>query len=356
MRFNHFFIIIVLLMFCTACEDDEGTQPDKFATTWTYLGLGEHNIQEVKIIDNTVFAATRDGMFKKSTSNTDTLWQTAGLEGMEITDFVAYSSDEMLASFKVSGSQPETLYETTDGGMTWAPLESNFGGEQNTQTCRALEKAPADNDVLFGRGDANVAKSTDGGLTWESTYQEWNNIGYQADLIVVDENNPDIVWAGGETSIFSPYIIKSTDRGESWLPQQVPNQGDNAVYSMAIHPDNSERILVGMEGQIIHTTDGGENWEVNFTPAESSYVHDIQNSLMQTGKVFATGTDGGTSLGDIIIFVSDDFGGNWETIKHEGKTNEQYGAVDMALLANENEEFVYVGTNRGVFVYTPEPM
>lgn len=343
-------ILFLSLTFISSCEKDNNVPlPDQ---TWSYAGLGQNTVNEIKIVNDQILVATRNGMFKKSINVDDTSWIQAGLAGQVITDFVAFDADEILAAVEIGPENPDhTFYKTEDGGETWSPMQSNFGGEQGSQTCYAMDMHPDQPHVLYARGIYNVAKSADRGQTWESVLGEWEQIGYQADLIHIDANNTDIVWAGGETSIFSPYLAKSSDAGQTWQGMNIPSQGDNAVYSIAIDPNNSDHVLIGMEGQIIMTEDGGSSWSVLFSPENYSYINDMQVSTLNQSLVYAAGTDGGNALGDIIVYSSADFGNNWESAESEGMEGKDYAAQDLALYTQQEQELVYVGTNHGVFIY-----
>lgn len=347
------FLISLLSLVLSSCEEeDNGTQLP--LQKWTYSGLGDHYVVEVEVKGDWVYAATQQGMYKKSVGSNDTLWTSAGLSDKEVTDFILFEADHLLASVRLDSNNPSnTLYMSQDGGAQWVPVETNFGGQAGAITCQALDYDPDNPQVIFGRGNYNVAKSTDGGQSWSSVFAEWDNIGYQADLIKVYDEDPGIVWAGGETSIFSPYMVKSTDGGQNWQPVQVPSQGDNAVYSMVIHPNNPQLLLVGMEGQVIASQNGGSSWEVVLMPDNYSYFLDLQMSLEGEEKVYAAGTDGGNDLGDIIVYTSDDFGEGWSTARHQGREGKQYAARDLGLYARGGEEAMYVATNHGVFIYKP---
>lgn len=342
-------LLILAIAISSSCDDDEeATLP-----TWIELGLGEQRINEIKINSQNIYAATPNGMYRKIINPQDTVWTPAGLSGNEVTDFIILAQETLLASVALGPDNPtNTLYRSEDGGGSWQPLNSNFGGEENSITCQALASSPQQLNVLYGRGQYNVAKSTDGGQTWVSTLANWDNIGYQADLMYVDPNDPEIVWAGGETSIFSPYLFKSTDAGLNWMPMQIPANGDNAVYSLVTHPTDNQRVLVGMEGQIIRSEDGGSSWEVIYTPDNYSYFHDMQVSPASDSRVYATGTDGGTDLGEILLYVSNDFGQQWETISFEGKEDREYAALNLEVVLLDGQEVIFIGTNQGVFRYS----
>ncbi|MDF9800194.1 photosystem II stability/assembly factor-like uncharacterized protein [Catalinimonas alkaloidigena] len=357
MNIKAIFWVVGILFLATACDENDpmGDGNEQIPSqTWTYTGLGDYYVNEVEVSGDWVYAATQEGMFKKMLGSEDTVWSDAGLSGMEVTDFAILTNEHLLASVALSAENPSaTLYETNNAGNSWTALQSDFGGQQGAITCQALDVNPVNADIVFGRGAYNVAKSTDGGQSWTSVFADWDNAGYQADLIRVSDENPDVIWAGGETSIFSPYMVKSTDGGQNWLPIRVPADGDNAVYSMVIKSENSDQLLVGMEGRIIYSADAGENWEIVLSPDNYSYFHDMQNSREDGDKVYAAGTDGGTDLGDIIIYTTTDFGQSWNTVQYGGQQEKQYAALDLGLFSGTTEEAMYVATNHGVFIYKP---
>jgi len=354
-RFYKFFLSnVLLLLLLGACEEEESADPIIPDQPWSYTGLGGLSVQKVEVSGDWVYAATQNGMFRQSVDNSDTTWMSAGLEGLNITDFAIPTKDRLVASAVLDQDNPSnTLYVSNDGGDNWLPLTDDFGGNLGAVTCQALDYNPDNSSVLYGRGNYNVAKSTDGGETWSSVFGMWDAIGYQADLIQVYDSNPDIVWAGGETSIFSPYMVKSTDGGQNWQSVEVPAQGDNAVYSMVFDPDDPERVLAGMEGQLIYSEDGGQNWEIVLQPENYSYFLDLKVSLQNRNTVYAAGTDGGTGQGNIIIYISDDFGQNWRDVAFSGQEGKDYAARDLGLFMQSGQETIYVATNDGVFLFSP---
>ena len=355
MKYFKISLFLLSIIFLTACEEDSGTENPTPDQPWTYTGLGGISVTQVAVQDDMAYAGTREGMFRQPVGSSDTSsWSSAGLGGEEITDFVITAEDQLIASVALDSDNPtNTLFITNDGGNTWTPLASDFGGESGTVTCQALDYDPTNTSVLYGRGNYNIAKSTDGGTTWTSVFAEWGSIGYQADLIKVYDDNPDIVWAGGETSIFSPYMVKSMDAGESWQLVQVPSQGDNAVYSMVFAQNSPERILAGMEGQVIYTEDGGENWQIVLQPDNYSYFNDMKRSEQNPDNIYIAGTDGGNDLGDVIIYTSSDFGQSWNSAQHAGQPGKEYAARDLGLYTASGAEAMYVATNDGVFIYKP---
>lgn len=156
-------LILFSLTFMLACNEDDDNIPIP-DQTWSYAGLGDHRVNEIKIINDQIVAATGNGMFQKNINTNDTSWTPIGLAGKGITDFIAFSTNEILAAVEINQENPaHTFYKSEDGGETWTPLQSNFGGQAGSMTAHAMDMHAEQPDVLYARGIANVAKSTDRG-------------------------------------------------------------------------------------------------------------------------------------------------------------------------------------------------
>ncbi|MCD6332920.1 MAG: hypothetical protein J7L89_06570 [Bacteroidales bacterium] len=92
--------------------------------------------------------------------------------------------------------------------------------------------------------------------------------------IAIDQNNPDIVWAGtGEannsrTAYYGNGIWKSTDGGVTWTNMGLKNS--KHIGRIIIHPKNSNIVWVAAEGPlyghnpaagVFKTTNGGKSWK-----------------------------------------------------------------------------------------------
>jgi photosystem II stability/assembly factor-like uncharacterized protein len=195
----------------------------------------------------------------------------------------------------VNGIWERGIYRTRDGGNTWA------------------EQSPAANDLLdieffpdgtawFGMETGHLAKSVDGGETWEprletgltrEIYQLYyaNGTGWAATdegIMAMDtgghltpkaiHDERVVVWsvrrmqmvddsigyaAGERRNIFTDgMILKTTDGGENWWPIAVDNVWMPPLTVFA----NQNEGWVGGE-TIMHTTDGGETWNTDLVPS-----------------------------------------------------------------------------------------
>jgi photosystem II stability/assembly factor-like uncharacterized protein len=84
----------------------------------------------------------------------------------------------------------------------------------------------------------------------------------EARCVAAQPGAGDVVYVGTQSG---PY--RSSDGGDSWRPLRLPGE-DRLVWSILLHPSESETIYVGTEGTTIYRSrDGGASWQ-ELTPPE----------------------------------------------------------------------------------------
>ncbi len=175
------------------------------------------------------------------------------------------------------------VWKTTDAGTVWKPIMDG----QPVGSIGALAVAPSNARVIYaGTGESDIRsdlasgngvyKSTDGGATWK-------NVGLrdsrQISRILVDANNPDVVFVGVLGHAYGPNaergVYKSTDGGATW--KRVLDKGpETGISDMAMAADgkvlfagtwNAHRPpwstyapLEGPGSGLYRSTDGGATW------------------------------------------------------------------------------------------------
>jgi photosystem II stability/assembly factor-like uncharacterized protein len=135
------------------------------------------------------------------------------------------------------GSVNGGIWKTSDAGVFWAPI---FDG-QPVASIGALAVAPSDPKTIYaGTGESDIRedlstgigvyKSTDGGATWHHIGLEDTR---QISRIVIDPQNPDIVYVGALGHAYGPNkergVYKSVDGGTHWT--QVLDPGSEIAIS-----------------------------------------------------------------------------------------------------------------------------
>jgi photosystem II stability/assembly factor-like uncharacterized protein len=248
------------------------------------------------------------------------------------------------------------IYKTTDGGANWkvvyscvnsAPMQIVFKGNTgwvNAQDCilkstdagetwvKSLEFAMGLLDMYILDDSHGWAVGVDyhytknGGDSW--TQGMIMPFDIYLSIFFVDENTG---WAGGPMN-----LIKTTNGGNNWssvnLGLTLGNYFDIHFY------DNELGFVVGANGVIYRTTDGGVNW----VTTELDGVPSLRCIKMVDSKTGWIVGDGGT------ILYTNNSGKTWK--ENPKVTNESF--YDLFIL-NENTAWA-VGTKGAIFKYSKE--
>ena len=99
--------------------------------------------------------------------------------------------------------------------------------------------------------NGEILRSLDLGTTWEVVYRGVNELSR-----IVFKNNIGLV----ESNLF---LLKSEDNGVSWFPVHVPLTGTYYFGHLSQFFLDDKRGFVGAgEGEILYTSDGGQNWQI----------------------------------------------------------------------------------------------
>ena len=175
------------------------------------------------------------------------------------------------------------IWKTKNGGNSWENISDGyFGG-----SIGAIDVSKSDNNVIYvGGGEVTVRgnvsygygvhKSVDGGRTWKHIGLENSR---HIPRIRIHPKNPDIVYAAVLGDLYKPTqdrgVYKSINGGETWERVLFSNENAGAV-DLILDPENPDIIYAstwnvrrspydfssGGEGSALwKSNDGGKNWE-----------------------------------------------------------------------------------------------
>lgn len=346
------FVLLAFTIGLVSCDSDP--LDDSPPPEWARSGLKGHDVQSLKARSGVLYATTDDGVYRRALDGGGG-WTAAGLQGKTVVDLTWRSDGAFLAGVRYEGEATgPVLYKgASTSTFEWSPYDEGYGPEDRRRV-RALAAIPGSRDTVLARSSKNVARSIDGGAHWTSTWKDWDQIGYQDPLLYVSPHDPSVVFAGGESPSFQPYLVRSDDYGTSWTsPSGVSTGGDNAVYSIIEHPEEPGRFLLGMEGHVLRSDDGGHSWSVAYRPPEYTYVFDFAARTVEGQTVvYAAGAEDGTQGGLLTLHRTTDFGDHWDRIPYaEGPESTAIRAI--ALVGDGDQTRLYLGTMDGVYVYRP---
>lgn len=134
-------------------------------------------------------------------------------------------------------------------------------------TIVALDESPLVEGLIYvGTDDGRVQITEDGGTNWRPVDKfgtlDVPEFGYIND-IEADLHDPNTVYVAvnnHKRGDFKPYIVKSTDRGQTWqeISGDLPERG--SVYTLKQDHVNPALLFCGTEFGCFFTVDGGAKW------------------------------------------------------------------------------------------------
>jgi photosystem II stability/assembly factor-like uncharacterized protein len=157
------------------------------------------------------------------------------------------------------------LLKTVDGGTSWRPL--TLPAPSTGRTVQVVAIDPQRPNIVFAGTTSwfrhpGLFRSSDGGSSWQRAVTTPRLRSYAADAIAIDPRDPDNVYAASSRD----GILKSGDRGETWA---AANKGltDKGIVALAIDPAHP-RVLYASTGgawttkpaRVFRSTDGARTW------------------------------------------------------------------------------------------------
>jgi len=214
--------------------------------------------------------------------------------------------------------------------------------KQDVQQGKYDPKALADylgdaNESLFNTSikGAQVFRSTDGGQSWNevNSYKLEQLIytyGYYFGEVHISPTNPDVVYIMGVP------MLKSTDGGKTWKPMAENQRVHVDHHTMWIDPSDSQHLLLGNDGGLYESHDGGENFiHHNVVPVGQFY--NVAVDMEKPYNIYGGLQDNGVFMGSSEGTPND--GNPWKRI---------LGGDGMHVVVDPtNSNLVYTGFQFG---------
>lgn len=209
------------------------------------------------------------------------------------------------------------LFRSDDRGDNWEPVSGDLTRQIDSDTIpvmgrlwdanavtknlfttelgvsSALSESPLVEGLLYvGTDDGLVQISEDGGENWHTSERLPGvpEMAYVSDLFA-SRHDADTVYVAFnhfKSGDFTPYLLKSTDRGRNWnsvagnLPERHP------VWCIVEDPVNERLLFAGTEYGLFVTVDGGEHWVQLRGGLPTSAFRDLEIQTRETDLVCAT--------------------------------------------------------------------
>jgi hypothetical protein len=157
----------------------------------------------------------------------------------------------------------------------------------------ALSESPKNELLLYaGTDDGLIHVTNNGGQTWmkvdKFTDVPKQVLVHQIKASQHDENIAYAVFNNHRSGDFKPYILKTSDKGKTWvnIAKSLPERG--SVYTIAEDHINKQLLFAGTEFGIYFTIDGGQNWVQLKGGLPTICVRDIAIQERENDLVIAT--------------------------------------------------------------------
>lgn len=196
--------------------------------------------------------------------------------------------------FFTSGGPGSGLYKSTDGGDSWIKIQN--GLPEETLGRMAVSVAPSNPKVVYltvevkDKSKKGLYRSDDGGANWTMVNGDFNTTVrpfYFSQMAVDPENDSTIYKCGLDLTI-------SKDGGESFRTVQSNVHSD--IHDVWIDPGNTKHIVIGTDGGVYESYDGGYLFKMFMNLPVSQFYH-VSVDLETPFKVYGGLQDNGSWYG-----------------------------------------------------------
>jgi photosystem II stability/assembly factor-like uncharacterized protein len=236
----------------------------------------------------------------------------------------------------------------------------------------AVSGVPGDATTFyFGAVDGGVWKTANAGTTWKPIFdhQPIASIG----ALAVSPSNPKVIYVGtGESDIRSDLasgdgVYKSIDAGETWT--NIGLKDARQISKIVIDPNNPDIVYVGALGYaygpnddrgIYKSTDGGATWKRTLFKGPQLGVADLAVAIAKPNLLFATlwnahrppwSTYAPVLGKDSGLYRSQDSGESWQELSGHGLPEGTWGRSGVAVSSDGHRVYIVVEAKQsGLYV------
>ncbi|HEY0555706.1 MAG TPA: hypothetical protein VGG20_15725, partial [Thermoanaerobaculia bacterium] len=292
------------------------------ANPWTPVGPGGGVIESLAVDPGNpavVYAIAVDTLYKSTDAGMT--WTVLAGPNLQVV-----ALDPAHPGTVYAGGQ--ILLRSTDGGGTWTDVTPATG---DTVSINVLAVAP--DGVVFAADRNLLLRSADGGRTWPLVAEGHYNI----QSVLVDPTDPRHIFYLGYKDISA-----SDDGGLHWAPLTVPASPLD-LTGLALAPSAPNRLyfLSQADNAVLRSDDRGASWSASGHPPRVSGVLSFQVDPRSPDKLYAASWEG--------IFTSGDGGGSWREITAGlPRPFGQRPQIFSFAVAPSRPATLYAGTDDGV--------
>jgi photosystem II stability/assembly factor-like uncharacterized protein len=208
--------------------------------------------------------------------------------------YVPESSNPKPTAETNSNKKPEEtpptseIIKSTDGGVTWAPLQTKGLPEKGRGRLGISVAAKTGGRRLYAIMEQGFYRSDDGGANWYQSTKDPRILGNAYfSRIFGDPQNADTLYVS-QTSMY-----RSTDGGKTFEAFTGAPSGDD-FHVAWIDPQNSARMIFGVDQGAIISVDAGKTWTSWYNQPTGQFYH-VSTDNVFPYRVYGAQQDSGTA-------------------------------------------------------------
>jgi photosystem II stability/assembly factor-like uncharacterized protein len=264
--------------------------------------------------DQAIVVVGSSGVVLQSSDNGQN-WQRQILSGLPtLIDITACNNGQLAAL-----AAERQLWLSNNNGGDWQAFAID-----TQESLTALACAP-DNTLWIGGSFSTLLSSKDPTKGW-STF----SLGEDAmitEIQFIDDNNAVVL---GEFGL----VLTSSDQGTTW--QQAPALPNEFYPQAGLFLTPQEGYVVGLNGKILATTDGGKSWQFEISDTEKP----LYGLSLHNGELYAVGEN------SVMLQRQ---GNRWSTLSHQHRS----GSYLRAILPLQGSNLLVAGGSGALFSIAP---
>lgn len=204
------------------------------------------------------------------------------------------------------GAPAGGIWKSVNNGSSWTPLSDEL--PQIGVSGIAVDHTNP-NVIYIATGDKDasdtysigVLKSTDGGVTWNTTGLTFTNTTTLAGDIIMNPNDPNMLWVATSNGLY-----RTLNAGTTWTMEQT---GDFSQGSIRVKPGDSNTVYAVTTNKFYRSTNAGDTFTaiitglpissgrmlLDVTPANANYVYILSTTTGNALQGIYRSTNGGTN-------------------------------------------------------------
>ena len=225
-------------------------------------------------------------------------------------------------------------YKTTDGGKNWRLIKNGMIDDSDVFAITINSKNP---DHLIASACSGIYESFNAGEKW-AKIQGIPSQSRRTRDILQHPSRPGTIYAATTEGFWM-----SANSGKSWM---MTTQRDLEINSIAVHPDDPNRVYIGTNNYgVMVSNDGGKNFVQTNGNFSSRFTYSITADLENPNRLYATTIN--TATGGGFVFISDNNGLTWQPSVKNIDTNR---TIAYSLVQDKvDPNIIYLATNAGIY-------